>query len=140
NRMLGVRRPAIQKISQIVAVRVFEIADANSDQTEAGSPDFMREEIAACGKDARGELGRRAESTRPRADLEVSALEFQRYGRAGERIGLESARDAFSQFPQMLLQRPKLADVALEGGFRRNAFCVALGVDGALVYSAGELP
>ena len=40
--MLGVRRPAIQKISQIVAVRVFEIADANSDQTEAGGADLMR--------------------------------------------------------------------------------------------------
>ena len=56
--MLGVRRTAIQKIGQIIAVRIFEVADANSDQTEAGGADFMREEVTACGKDARSELGR----------------------------------------------------------------------------------
>src|SRR5262249_59548010 len=101
--MLGARRPAIQKIGQIVAVRVFEIADANSDQTEASGAHFMREEIATCGKHARGELGRSTESTRPRADLEVGALALQRYGRPGKGTGLESARDAFAQFPEILL-------------------------------------
>ena len=88
--MLGVRRPAIQKIGQIIAVRIFEVADANSDQTEAGGADFMREEVTACGKDARSELGRGTESARPRADFEVGAFEFQRYGRAGEGVGLQS--------------------------------------------------
>jgi hypothetical protein len=50
--MLGIRRPAIQEIGQIIAVRIFKVADANSDQTEAGGADLMREEVAACGKDA----------------------------------------------------------------------------------------
>ena len=42
--------------------------------------DFMREQVAACGEDARGELGRSAERARPRADLEVGTFEFQRHG------------------------------------------------------------
>ena len=116
--MLGVCRTAIHKIGQIVAVGVFEVADADSDQAEARRADFMREQVAACGKDARSELGRSTESARPRADLEVGAFEFQRYGRAGEGVGLQLRRDAFGQFPQILLERAKLADVLFEGGFR----------------------
>ena len=88
--MFGVCCAAIQEIGQIIAVGVFEVADADSDQAEARGSDFMREQVAACGKDAGRELRRGTESARPRADLEVGTFEFQRHGRTGECVGLQA--------------------------------------------------
>src|SRR5450759_1018137 len=40
----------------------------------------------------------------------------------------------------MLLERAEIADVALESGFRRNAFGLAVGADGPLVEPARQAP
>ena len=116
---------AVEQIGKIVAGGVLQVTDADADQAEARVAHFALEQFAPGGEDAGGELGRRAERLRARAQLEIGALELERHRRAGERIGFQPRRDALGQRPEMLFERPELGDVAVECGFRRNAFGLA---------------
>src|SRR5437660_908926 len=78
------------------------------------------------------------ERLRTRADAEIGALELERHGRAGERIGFESGRDFLGEAPQPQLQRTELGDVAIEGGLGGNALGLALGAHRPVVETAGE--
>src|SRR2546429_10026338 len=78
------------------------------------------------------------ERLRPRADAEIGALELERHGRAGERVGLEPGGDFLGEAPQPQLQGTELGDVAIEGGLRGNALGLALGVHRPVVEPARE--
>src|SRR5664279_5889012 len=138
--MLGLGRTAVDEVGEIVARGLLQMTDADADQAEPGGAHLKAKQVAAGGEDARGELGRVPERACPRAEFEIGALELQRYGRAGQCVGLEAGRNPFREIPQMMLERAKFADVALEGGFRRNALGVALWIDGARVDPARQMP
>src|ERR1039458_6137849 len=113
---------------------------ADADQAEAGLAHLKAKQIAAGGENTRGELGRVPQRARPGADFEIGTLELQRHRRTGQRVGLEARRNPFGELPQMMLERAEFADVALEGGFRRDAFGVAFRIDGARVDPARQVP
>src|SRR4029453_4166057 len=79
-----------------------------------------------------------AERLRPRSDAKIGGLELERYRRAGKRIGLEARRDFFRKTPQPQLQRTEIGDVAVERGFRRDAFGLTLGADRPVVETVRE--
>src|SRR5689334_8475700 len=110
-------RAPIDEIGEVITFRILQVADADANQAEPGSSDFMREKIAAGSEDTRRELRGGSECTRARANLEIGTLEFERYGRARKRARFEASRYAFGQIPQLLFEQAKLADVTLESGF-----------------------
>src|SRR5262245_57932499 len=74
----------------------------------------------------------------PRSDAKIGGLELERYRRAGKRIRLEARGDFFRKTPQPQLQRTELGDVAIERGFRRDAFGLTLGADRPVVEPVRE--
>ena len=79
-----------------------------------------------------------AERLCPRSDAKIGGLELERYRRTGKRIGLEARRDFFRKTPQPQLQRTKIGNVAIERGFRRDAFGLTLGADRPVVETVRE--
>src|SRR5260370_37425360 len=53
-------------------------------------------------------------------------------------MGFESGRDFFGEAPQPQLEGAEICEVALECGFRRNAFGLALGLDRPVVEPVRE--
>src|SRR5215813_11908424 len=138
DRLLGLGAAAVDEVGEIGSVGVAERREADADQAEHGAVGFAREQVAPGGENPPGELGRVTERLRPRADAEIGGFELQSHGRAGEPIGLEPGGDLLGEAPQPQLQRAEVGDVAVEGGFRRNALGLALGPDRPVVEAAGE--
>src|SRR5579871_5604151 len=118
--MLGLGGAGVDEVGIVVILHRLDMADTDADQAEFCCADLAREQVAACGENPRGKLRRMAERARPRADLEIRALELERHCRAGKAMGLEPRGDTFGQRPEIALQRTEAADIALEGRFRRD--------------------
>jgi len=83
------------------------------------------------------ELRRRAERSRASAQAEIGALELERHGGAGKRVGLEAPGNLFAELPKPALKRTKVGDIISERRFGRNAFGFAIRIDGSRIDAAG---
>jgi hypothetical protein len=69
--VFGFRCAAIDEVGEVVALDLFQIADADADQSEVGRTYLMREQVAACGKNACGQLGRTSKCACACTDFEI---------------------------------------------------------------------
>src|SRR2546427_1375791 len=69
--LLGLGQPAIDQIGKVGSVGIAQRGYADPDQTEHAAVAFARQQLAAGGENASGELGRMRERVRPRPDAEI---------------------------------------------------------------------
>jgi hypothetical protein len=110
----------VDEIARIGVLRRRERADADADQAKSRRPGFARQQFAAGVEYLCRELSRRAERSRAGARAEIGALELERHGGAGKRVGLEPPGNLFAESegtvcPQYLGKRTPLAGGGVAG-------------------------
>src|SRR4051812_27931255 len=74
DRALGVGGAMLDEVGRVGLIRGRQGRNPEADKAERGAVDLRREKIASGGENPGGELGRIAQRTRPRAQLEIRGL------------------------------------------------------------------
>jgi hypothetical protein len=116
-----------------------EVRNADADQPEPIVAQLAFQQVQPGAEDPVGQHGRVLELEIARPALEICSLELEHHRLSGHARGLEPRRDLFRQPPQNRHEILRLGQVAVESGFRRNAFRPLIGVNRAVILAARQM-
>ena len=116
-----------------------EISDAYAEQAKLGAVQLLFQHLLGCAENAVGKLRPVGELAVTGANAELPILQLQDDGASGEVGRLEPLGDLFRQGAQHRQQVGCRRIILVEGGLRRNAFCLVLHMHHSIVLAARQV-
>ena len=128
---------------QVNLIRIrarLQVRRRHSDQAIALTRGLGFQQGARGSEQARRQLRRRQAGAAARAQFEIGRAQFQSDAGRRQPCPLQPLGDAFAEAEQRSRKLGGVADIVLEGDFRRDALGLAFGRDAPIIDAVGEAP